>query len=282
MNVPKGSFLRVAALAAALLGAGIALPAGAAAPPSAAQYYRSALAIMERQPIPPYLTFQTTMRLHGHPPTRDDYRLRTADERESSRELPRGKWMPGQGGGLDPTWLGVSKIVRYGLDMAQAQNASHAPTPKSSAKMPTALKTIAIVTAVAPHDYRITDRGAAICPNGAPGHALHFEAIRNKQRRLLTHVVIETATGRFCEMRFSAADSLVAVGVSGYLALHFGESADYWLVRDARFVIGFRSFGLQVSQLTVGLAFEHVAAPASLPAVDFAPSPSPSPARGNR
>ena len=282
MNASNRSFLRFAALAAALLCTGIAPPARAAAVPSAAQYYRDALAIMERQPIPPYLTFQTKISLHGHPPTLDDYRLRTADGRESSRELPRGKWVTGQGGGLDPTWLGVSKIVRYGLDMAQAQGTAQGSAPKSSAKVPPGLKTIAIVTAVAPHDYLITDRGAAICPNGAPGHALHFEAIRNKQRRLLTHVVIETATGRFCEMRFSVADSLVAVGVSGYLALHFGESADYWLVHDARFVIGFRSFGLQVSQLTAWIAFQNVAAPTTLPAADFAPSPSPSPARGNR
>ena len=281
MNAPTGFFIRALALAAATICTGIASPAGAATPPSAAQYYRDALAIMERQPTPPFLTFQTMITLHGHPPTWDIYRLRTSDGSESSRELPHGKWETETSGGIDPTWLGVSKIVRYGLDIAQAQNASNAP-PKNAAKMPPGLKTIAIVTAVAPHDYRITDRGAAICPNGAPGHALHFEAIRNKQRRLLTHVVIESATGRFCEMRFSFAGSLVAVGVSGYLALHFGESADYWLVRDARFVIGFRSFGLQVSQLTVGLAFQHVAAPATLPTVDFAPIPSPAPARGNR
>lgn len=264
-------------LCVALLAAGSVSSARADAPPSAAQYYRDALAIMQRQPVPPYLTFRTIISLHGHPPTVDAYKLRTKDGSEISRELPRGKW-ESEKGGLDPTWLGVSKIVQYGLDMAQAQSSSTQKPTTPAKKLPQGLKTIAIVTAVAPDDYRISDRGAALCPNGAPGHALHLEALRNKERRLLTHVVIESATGRFCEMRFSVADSLIAVGVSGYLALHFGESADYWLVHDARFVIGFRTFGMQVSQLTVGVAFRKVAAPAVIPAVEFAPGPSPSPA----
>jgi len=282
------TIVRSLSLGVAILCAGIVPYARADAPPSAAQYYRDALAIMQRQPVPPYLSFQTRLTLHGHPPTLDDYRLRTKDGSEISRELPHGKWEREQGG-LDPTWLGVSKLVQYGLDMAQAQS-SNARKPTTPAKaMPHGLKTIAIVTAIAPDDYRISDRGAALCPNGAPGHALHLEALRNKQRRLLTHVVIESATGRFCEMRFSVADSLVAVGVSGYLALHFGESANYWLVHDARFVIGFRTFGMQVSQLTLGVGFRDVIAPESIPAAEFAipisgkakpkPSPSPSPAR---
>jgi|GEM_PF-2234467 len=285
------TIVRSLSLGVALLCAGRVPRARAAAPPSAAQYYRDALAIMQRQPVPPYLTFQTRITLHGHPPTLDDYRLRTKDGSEISRELPHGTWERDTGGGLDPTWLGVSKLVQYGLDMAQAQNsnATHRAPPASA--MPHGLKTIAIVTAVAPDDYRISDRGAALCPNGAPGHALHLQAIRNKERRLLTHVVIESATGRFCEMRFSVADSLVAVGVSGYLALHFGESADYWLVQDARIAIGFRTFGLQVSQLTIGVGFRNVTAPAMIPATEFAipisgkakpqPSPSSSPARGD-
>uniref|UniRef100_E6Q678 Uncharacterized protein n=1 Tax=mine drainage metagenome TaxID=410659 RepID=E6Q678_9ZZZZ len=276
-------------LGVAILCVGVVPYARADAPPSAAQYYRDALAIMQRQPVPPYLTFRTVLSLHGHPPQLTEFRLRTKDGSEISRDLPHGKWEREQGG-LDPTWLGVSKLVQYGLDMAQAQNsnAAHSSPPPTSA-MPHGLKTIAIVTAIAPHDYRISDRGAALCPNGAPGHALHLQAIRNKERRLLTHVVIESATGRFCEMRFSVADSLVAVGISGYLALHFGESANYWLVHDARFVIGFRTFGLQVSQITLGVGFRDVTAPATIPAAEFAipisgkakpkPSPSPSPAR---
>ncbi|NNM99641.1 MAG: hypothetical protein HKL91_07575 [Candidatus Eremiobacteraeota bacterium] len=280
------TIVRSLSLGVAILCAGIVPYARAAAPPSAAEYYRDALAIMQRQPVPPYLTFRTVLSLHGHPPQLTEFRLRTKDGSEISRDLPHGKWEREQGG-LDPTWLGVSKLVQYGLDMAQAQS-SNAKKPTTPAKaMPHGLKTIAIVTAIAPDDYRISDRGAALCPNGAPGHALHLEALRNKQRRLLTRVVIESATGRFCEMRFSVADSLVAVGVSGYLALHFGESANYWLVHDARFVIGFRTFGLQVSQLTLGVGFRDVTAPATIPAAEFAipiagkakPSPSPSPAR---
>ena len=271
------TILRSFFLCVAFLAAGGVPYARADAPPSAARYYRDALAIMERQPVPPYLTFRTILSLHGHPPTIDAYKLRTKDGSEISRELPHGKW-ESEKDGLDPTWLGVSKIVQYGLDMAQAQSSSTQKPTTPAKNLPQGLKTIAIVTAVAPDDYRISDRGAALCPNGAPGHALHLEALRNKERRLLTHVVIESATGRFCEMRFSVADSLIAVGVSGYLALHFGESADYWLVHDARFVIGFRTFGMQVSQLTVGVAFRKVAAPAVIPAVEFAPGPSPSPA----
>uniref|UniRef100_E6Q819 Uncharacterized protein n=1 Tax=mine drainage metagenome TaxID=410659 RepID=E6Q819_9ZZZZ len=282
------TIVRSLSLGVAILCAGIVPYARADAPPSAAQYYRDALAIMQRQPVPPYLSFQTVLSLHGHPPQLTEFRLRTKDGSEISRDLPHGKWEREQGG-LDPTWLGVSKLVQYGLDMAQAQssNAKKPTTPATA--MPHGLKTIAIVTAIAPDDYRISDRGAALCPNGAPGHALHLQAIRNKERRLLTHVVIESATGRFCEMRFSVADSLVAVGVSGYLALHFGESANYWLVHDARFVIGFRTFGMQVSQLTLGVGFRDVIAPESIPAAEFAipisgkakpkPSPSPSPAR---
>ncbi len=282
MNAPKAFFTRALALAAALLCIGSGLPARAATPPSAAQYYRDALAIMQRQPMPPFLTFDTVLYLHNHPPTIDRYRLRTSDEIESTRELPHGRWELQRDTGIDPTWRGVDRLVRYGLYIAQAQNAQRASAKGKKPSEPHGIKTIVIATAVAPQDYRITDLGAATCPNGAPGHALHFEAIHNKKRRLLTHVVVESATGRFCEMRFSIADSLVAVGVSGYLALHFGESAGYWLIHDARFVMGFRSFGLQFSKITVGIAVRKVAAPASLPAVDFAPSPSPAPARGNR
>ena len=273
------TILRSFFLCVVLLAAGSVSHARADAPPSAAQYYRDALAIAERLPVPPYLTFRTVISLHGHPPSILDSKLRTKDGSEISRELPHGKWEIEKGGlGLNPTWLGVSKIVQYGLDMAQAQSSNAKKTTTPTTGLSHGLKTIAIVTAVAPDDYRISDRGPALCPNGAPGHALHLEALRNKERRLLTHVVIESATGRFCEMRFSVADSLVAVGVSGYLALHFGESADYWLVRDARFVIGFRTFGMQVSRLTIGVAFRKLAAPAAIPAAEFAPGPSPSPA----
>ncbi len=282
MNAPKAFSTRALALAATLICIGSALPARAARPPSAAQYYRDALAIMQRQPMPPFLTFDTVLYLHNHPPTIDQYRLRTSDDIVSTRELPRGAWELQHDKGIDPTWRGVDRLVRYGLDIAEAQNAKQAAAKSAASNAPHGIKTIAIVTAVAPQDYLITDRGAATCPDGSPGHALHFEAIHNKKRRLLTHVVVESATGRFCEMRFSVADSMVAVGVSGYLALHFGERAGYWLIRDARFVMGFRSFGLQFSKITVGIAVRKIAAPASLPAVDFAPSPSPTPARGNR
>ncbi|HUY11564.1 MAG TPA: hypothetical protein VMV73_04815, partial [Candidatus Dormibacteraeota bacterium] len=201
----------------------LAAPAGA--PPSAAQYYQEALATMERLPTPPYLTYNVLTSSPGDvAPTIDQYRLRTHDDRAAYRDLPKGSWGLDTSHAFDPTWAGVYDFVQYGVAPLNPQASSPAPSPSPRANVKTkGLRIIAIVKAIAPSAYRISDRGAALCPDGAPGHALYLDAIRDPLQHMLTNVVIEAATGRFCSMRFSAAASVVAVGGSITIDLQFGS-----------------------------------------------------------
>ena len=254
--------------------------ARADAPPSAARYYAEAVRAMGRLPVPPYLTYHVRILENGKKPDLYQYRLRTRDGRAVDRLLPRGAWQLDPGHLFDPTWAGAYDLVQYGLKAFNDRTKAPSPSPMLHAKVD-GMKIIAIVSAVAPSAYRISDRGAALCPNGAPGHALHLDAIRDPKEHMLSHVVIESATGRFCSMRFSFGASVIALGLTGYIDLHFGAIDRYWLVRDARIFIGARSFGVQVAHDTLGVAYRAMAFPAALPDALFVvgPRPSPSPTR---
>jgi hypothetical protein len=83
-----------------------------------------------------------------------------------------------------------------------------------------------------PAVYDIEDRGYASCPNGQPGHALHFTSREYDPMHQLSDVVIDDQSARFCVVRFLARGA-GGVVTAGSFEQHYADVNGYWLQTDA-------------------------------------------------
>ncbi len=130
---------------------------------------------------------------------------------------------------FDPTWYGAVRAMRLGMFLPGKQPLA---APRESTEAGDApLKTIGSVSVMGPALYDIQDRGAVSCPNGQPGHALHFTSRENDLLHQLSDVVIEVRSSRFCVVTFlgRGAGSVVT---SGTFEEHFADVNGYWLETD--------------------------------------------------
>ena len=289
--------LALVAMGSTLVGA---LPARAATP-SASAYYEAAIAAMQRLPEPPAATFTTTFHSNGlsfslGPLTNGStaiyvtwggniaelgqQRYRTWMRAHGDRTLnvdAKGKRYYSTSPVFVPTWPGAYDFLRYGWDGKPATSKALHPI----ATPPPGLKTIAVVSAISPGAYRIDDRGAALCPDGSPGHALHLTALYDPSVHTLSRVVIDTKTMRICSLRFNIFETIVAVSLGGYVQMNFGDVGNYWVVRSSKIEIAIHTFGIQVKRGDATIAYTAMKFPTSIPlSMVTPPKPSPSPSPG--
>ncbi|MGC8486206.1 MAG: hypothetical protein ACP5O6_11350, partial [Candidatus Baltobacteraceae bacterium] len=270
------------ALAAALLAP--ALPARAAAP-SATTYYEAAIAAMQRLPEPPAAIFTTTFHSQGlafglgplgngstaifvnwggDMAKLGQQRYRTWMRARGDRTLnvdAKGTRYYSTSPVFVPTWPGAYDFLRYGWDGKPAPSKPLHPI----ATPPPGLKTIAVVSAISPGAYRIEDRGAALCPDGSPGHALHLTALYDPSVHTLSQVVIDAKTMRICSLRFNIFATLVALSLGGYVQMNFGEVGKYWIVRNSKIEIAIHTFAIQVKHGSATIAYTAMNFPKSIP-----------------
>lgn len=176
------------------------LVATASLPPSAEQYYATAVDKMRSEPPIPNVAYAVDIKTSGARfyaersksgkvmvawgigSKRESQPSMNAAYREADQltalQTPQGRGTT-RVPIFDPTWNGIYAWMRYGLE-----------GPPDSV-------------------------GAARCSNGDEGHALHLVARRDPQAHPLTDAVVDVQTGGFCEMRFGFRQSgpLSATGV---------------------------------------------------------------------
>jgi len=274
-----------------------ALPARAAVP-SATAYYEAAIAAMKRLPEPPAAIFTTKFDSQGLAfslgPSSDGRTAIYVTWGGNIAELGQQSYRTGMraSGNLTlnvdakgrryysasplfvPTWPGAYDFLRYGWEGKPSPSKALHPT----ATPPPGLKTIAIVSALSPGAYRIDDGGAALCPDGSPGHALHLTALFDPSIHTLSRVVVDAKTMRICSLRFNIFETIVAVSFGGYVQMNFGDVGNYWMVRQSKIEIAIHTFGLQIKHGSATIAYSAMKFPASIPlSLVTPPSPTPSP-----
>jgi len=130
---------------------------------------------------------------------------------------------------FDPTWYGAVRAIRLGMFLSEQPVA--APRESTEQAGNTGLKPIGSVSVMGPAVYDVEDRGAASCPSGRPGHALHFTSREKNYLHQLSDVVVETGSGRFCVVTFLARGA-GAVVTSGTFEEHYAEVNGYWVQTD--------------------------------------------------
>ena len=131
---------------------------------------------------------------------------------------------------FDPTWYGAVRALRLGMISSQDPAAPREESV-AQASAEKEVKVIGAISSSGPAAYDVTDRGSAACPNGAPGRALHFTSRSADPMRQLSDVVIETASARFCVIKFLARGA-GGVFTSGLLEQHYGNVNGYWIQTD--------------------------------------------------
>lgn len=140
---------------------------------------------------------------------------------------------------FDPTWYGAYRALNEGMFDAQDPAAPRAP--QATPPPDTTLKTIAVTAVMGPGIYTLQDRGEQACPNGDPGRALHLVSRERNARHQLTDVIIDTASNRFCMMRFAETSGF---GFHGFLEQHYADAGGYWM-QTGGFLDGtIRAFGI--------------------------------------
>jgi len=131
---------------------------------------------------------------------------------------------------FDPTWYGAVRAMRLGMFLPGTQPVA-APRESTEQAADTTLKPIGSVSVMGPAVYDVDDRGAAPCPSGKPGHALHFTLREKNDVHQLSDVVIEVSSGRFCVVTFLARGA-GAVMTSGTFEEHYADVNGYWVQTD--------------------------------------------------
>jgi hypothetical protein len=133
---------------------------------------------------------------------------------------------------FDPTWRGVEAFVRGRIEANNlfAGLPGATPSPPASPAPSGDLPVIAVVSALAPAYYTLSDGGATACPDGTPGRALRATP-RDPQRGYpLQSVIVNDAAQRFCSMTFGIPSSWGDYRTSATYEIHFGQRGAYWLV----------------------------------------------------
>ena len=121
------------------------------------------------------------MWLRGHDGSAPDawtFRHRTFDYMSEIVHVSDGHRFVSARAVFDPTWYGAVRAMRLGMFLPGKQPLA-APRESTEQDGDTALKAIGSVSVMGPAVYNIEDRGAVSCPNGQPGHALHFTSREN-------------------------------------------------------------------------------------------------------
>ncbi|MDB5092295.1 MAG: hypothetical protein JWO85_396, partial [Candidatus Eremiobacteraeota bacterium] len=172
---------------------------------------------------------------------------------------------------FDPTWYGAYRALRLGMLYSQ-DPAEPRPSPGVATPAPDpTLKTIGAIKVMGPAIYDVDDRGAAVCPNGDPGRALHLTSRTRDTQHQLSDVIVELRSMRFCMMRFGTA---AALGFHGIVEQHYADVGGYWMQTDG-FIDGtLRVFGVSTHHGVWLYRLLEIQFPNSLPPDTFAPGPS--------
>lgn len=262
----------------------LAAATAALVPPTPLQYYSQALATMQRLAEPPYISFQTNVlgrgmgiaepcdhgkinwsfgwgsQMHGQLAWQTTYTSANNDETIRTAE---GQTCAGLAETFDrPTWRDAYTWVRFGFSQPPKTTVS-ASTLHSA---PTALKTIADVSVIAPGAYRISDGGAQRCPSGSIGHELHFVPRFDPINHLLRDAVIETQSMRICMIRLDLDSYQTAgTGYRGDLRLDFADVGGNWIITRGHAVFAARMAGISLKTATFDFWYANVAFPATAP-----------------
>jgi hypothetical protein len=267
----------------AMLLCSLAAPQARADDLSPSELYVRALAVMQRLPEPPYVSYRSTFSSSG-------MRISLARDRgyaslyllindlqstlavQTSYQSAEQRVLLGEPGAGDlvglspifnPTWTGAYQWVRYGLQ-GKPPTLTSARPPVG----PAGIATITVVDALSPGAYIVDDGGAQSCPNGAPGEHLQLRPRWDPMNHPLTDVVIDDDSSRFCSMRFGIASSGAMYTLTGYIELHFSSVANYWLVTGGNGNVGMQIFGRTYKQAPLAFAYTYLAfAPESVVAV---------------
>ncbi|MHB8140944.1 MAG: hypothetical protein ACYDHD_06785 [Vulcanimicrobiaceae bacterium] len=272
-----------------------AAPLPAATPPSATAFYVRAVATMDALPQPAYATYTMLVRSEGGSvkvaPNKGKIELTAGTGPNTTQRIPgayrgndatvslffpKGKHVTTGLGVFMPTWDGAYAFMQRGYaDLGptpKATTAAAAPpaSPKALPAPDATLKTIAIVKSIGSGYYRVQDRGAASCPDGAPGHALHLIAWRDPQTHPLTDVIVDLHSMRFCMMRFSLPTGGGGpFGATGFVELHFRQSGAYWMESASLANITARVLGIAMAHMIIRMNYNHFTFPSTLPAALF-------------
>ena len=170
--------------------------------------------------------------LRGHDGSTTDawtFRHRTFDYMSEIVHVSDGRRFVSARAVFDPTWYGAVRAMRLGMFLDSQPPA--APREHTEQARDTALKAIGSVSVMGPAVYNVEDRGAASCPNGQQGHALHFTSREKNQLHQLSDVVIEVSSARFCVVTFLARGAGTVV-TSGSFEQHYADVNGYWLQTD--------------------------------------------------
>lgn len=262
----------------------LVLAAAVTAAPTPQQYYARALDTMNALPEPAYATFDMDVQASGAEiatactpkagaafsigwgrgmrheiQTQGEYSL----SGNAAAILEKGTYCRDDVAIFKPQWAAMHDWMRYGISDSPHPAARRAPQNHKNGEA--GLQTIATVTAVSPAAYDVFDRGAAACPSGTPGHALHLVAVSNPDEHPLTDVIIETTTMRFCMMRFSLVNAVVAgTGAKGDMTVNFAESNGYWSVIHGHAVLSLRMLGVSLKHFVLDTSYTNMQYPAEL------------------
>ena len=226
--------------------------AEAAARSAAALMYTRSLRVMDALRQPKYLSYRLesssdgvhfdlwTDRQHrvwtrGSDGSAEDtwtVQHRTTDYRSAIVHVSDGRRYLTARSFFDPTWYGSVRALRLGMFSSQDAAASRELEIVAEDTAAKDVKVIGAISSTGPAAYDVIDRGAAACPNGAAGRALHFTSRTADAMRQLSDVVIETVSARFCVIKFLARGA-GAVFTSGLLEQHYGDVNGYWIQTDA-------------------------------------------------
>lgn len=142
---------------------------------------------------------------------------------------------------FDPTWYGAYRALRDGMLNYQDQERPVSERATPPPDLATDVHEIAVVNVMGPTIYWVDDRGPAVCPNGAPGHALHLRSRDRDPKHQLNDVVIDNQTLRFCMIRYGLSDSF---GFHGIVEQHYGLVGKYWVQTDGILDGTLRVFGI--------------------------------------
>jgi hypothetical protein len=262
---------------------------------SAQEYYRAALASMQRTVMPAFVTYRTTV-----PAGRSTMEITRGDDGRAEMEIVSGDsdaqaWdvfyrssdgfasirrtdgthMMSRLALFDPTWRGAFTWLRHGIVSSETTPVTTSePLPEpaapggviASASPP---PIVAIVTAINENNYIVRDGGDDACSEGSPGHRLLLRAKSDPAAHPLTAVVVNDATQRFCSMRFHQRISGPITSIELDIDLHFAQAGAYYLIAGGT-VEGTLYHGLEHLPIDTSFVNDDFKFPAALPAGAFA------------
>ncbi|MDP9017308.1 MAG: hypothetical protein M3N19_03170, partial [Candidatus Eremiobacteraeota bacterium] len=172
---------------------------------------------------------------------------------------------------FDPTWFSAYHALRDGMLNYQPPERAISTLATPPPETASTLHSIGMVSVMGPTIYQIVDRGAALCPQGNPGHALHLISRDRLPNHQLSDVIVDDATKRFCMIRFGIAD---AFGFHGVVEQYYGESpGGYWLQTGGLMDGTMRAFGISMHHGKWLYRLTHLQFPSSIPDDAFALPP---------